>query len=137
MTKIFPYHSNLTKCGKISQTDPYVAVSVKLTHMCSYQSNTKCGKIIQTNQYVAISVKLTNIFPYHLNWNKCGKINQLTLMWQYQSNWLIYVHLRQTELHVTKTDRYICELDVSISVKLNNMWLNQSKWLLSNNISQT
>ena len=88
------YESNSTECGKITQTEIYVARSVKLTCMWQYQSNWPvCSFISQTDPFIAISVKLTR---------KC----------QYESNWPIYCNISQIGLHMVK------------SVKLIYMWQN-------------
>ena len=74
LTCMWEYQSKLLKCDKVSETDPYVAISVKLNNICPYlvkpnyiwenQSNrTKCSKISETDPYVAISFKLSHMCP--------------------------------------------------------------------------
>ena len=60
--------SNLLKYGNISQTDPYVEISVKQRHLWQNQSILPIyGNITQANPYIAISVNVTHTWQFWYN----------------------------------------------------------------------
>ena len=105
--------SNSPVCGNISQTDLYVAISFKLSHICVYQWNSNICGIIS---------KMICMWQYQSNWVRSVYINY---MWQNQSKWLICSNICQNESHV------------SISAKLNYIRQNESNLPVCGNISQT
>ena len=164
LTCILQYQTNWHICGNISQTELYVATSVKLTRMYISQTDPNLvisvilvrinhnqwnclvclklhtkwsvwGKISQTDTYVARSVKLTSMYLHHSNWPVYCNISQtdlyvailgkLNYMWQNQSIWPVCSYISQT-------DPYI-----AVSVKLICMWQYQSNWTICGKINQT